>query len=194
MSCIEEEFLQDRIIYISGQLNVNMSDNVIKTLLYLDKKNPGKEIKIYINCSPGGEVYAGLAMIDTINAIKSPVSIVVMGYVASMASVLLSCGTKGKRYIQRGARVMIHQVSSGVNGKNDDIQVAAENTKYLNDYLMNMLAKNCNKTIDTVKNDCRVDYWMSAKEAINYGIVDEIITETDKKETSDKITDEDLEW
>lgn len=75
-------------------------------------------------------MYAGLAMIDTINAIKSPVSIVVMGYVASMASVLLSCGTKGKRYIQRGARVMIHQVSSGVNGKNDDIQVAAENTKY----------------------------------------------------------------
>lgn len=193
MDSIEEEFLKDRIIYISGDVCVKMSDYVIKSLLYLDKKNPGKEIKLYVNCSPGGEVYAGLSMIDTINAISSPVSVVVMGYVASMASVLASCGTKGKRYIQKGARIMIHQVSSGVNGKNDDIQVAAENTRYLNDYLIDILAKNCGKQKDEVRNDCRLDYWMSADEAVKYGIVDEIIAESNKNDNTDD-TDDDLEW
>lgn len=177
---IEEEFLSDRIIYISGEVDVNMSNTVIQKLLYFEKESPGKEIKIYINCSPGGDVYAGLAMIDTMNYISSPISIVVMGYVASMASVLLSCGTKGKRFIQKGAHVMIHQVSSGVSGKNDDIQVVAKNTEKLNRYLLGILAKKCNKDYDSIVADCKVDYWMDSEEAVAYGIADTIIKEANK--------------
>lgn len=181
---IYKEFLDDRIIYISGQVNVNMSNDVVQKLLYFEKKSPGTEIKIYINCSPGGDVYAGLAMIDTMRYITSPISIVAMGYVASMASVLLSCGTKGKRFIQKGAHVMIHQVSSGVQGKNDDIQVAEKNTERLNTYLLNLLAENCGKTYEVLKEDCRNDYWMDSSEAVEYGIADNIIEPTEKKEAA----------
>lgn len=194
---ITEEFLKDRIIYISGEVNVEMSDHVIQLLLYLDKKAPGKEIKIYINSSPGGQVRPGIGMIDTIRTIKSPVSVVAIGYVASMASVLLSCGDKGKRFIQKGAQVMIHQVSSGIGqSKNEDIQVMARNTDNLNKYLIGLLAENCGKTYEEVQNDCRTDYWMTAEEAVKYGIVDEIIMETDKSKTADNqvITEADLDW
>lgn len=192
---VAKEFLKDRIIYISGEVNVEMSDYVIRLLLYLDKKAPGKEIKIYINSSPGGQVRPGIGMIDTIRTIKSPVSVVAIGYVASMASVLLSCGDKGKRFIQKGAQVMIHQVSSGIErSKNEDIQVMARNTDNLNKYLITLLAENCDKTYEEVLNDCRTDYWMTAEEAVRYGIVDEIIQETDKATNDNAITEDDLDW
>lgn len=192
---VAKEFLKDRIIYISGEVNVEMSDYVIRLLLYLDKKAPGKEIKIYINSSPGGQVRPGIGMIDTIRTIKSPVSVVAIGYVASMASVLLSCGDKGKRFIQKGAQVMIHQVSSGIGrSKNEDIQVMARNTDNLNKYLITLLAENCGKTYEEVLNDCRTDCWMTAEEAVKYGIVDEIIQETDKASNDDVITESDLDW
>ena len=187
MGIIDQAFLNDRVIYVSGEVNDNMSDDVVRQLLYLENEKPGEEIKLYINASPGGSVYAGLSIVDTMNLIISPVSTFCLGYNASMASVIFSNGTKGKRYMLPNSNIMIHQVSSGTEGKSDDIMIAARNTANLNHRMLSLLAKNCGKTYKRMKKDCSHDYWMNAKQAVAYGIADAIIGEEKEEEVADAL-------
>lgn len=165
--------LEDRIIFISGEITDNSANIVISELLYLDSLN-NNDISIYIN-SPGGSVSAGLAIYDTINYIKSDVSTICVGTSASMAAFLLSSGKKGKRYALANSEVMIHQPLGGVQGQATEIKIAAEHILKLKDKLNKILAHNTGKDIFVIEKDTDRDNFMSAKEALNYGIIDKIL-------------------
>lgn len=174
MTNISEELLNDRIVFFVGEVDDQSCADIIQRLLYLNKKDQKRPIHLYI-MSPGGSVVAGLAVIDTIKLITAPVYTYCLGQTASMGAVLLSAGEKGHRYITQNSEVMIHQISWGVKGKNEDIQVVAEVSRRKNKLLFQMLADNCNKPIAKIYNDCRNDYYMSAEHAIEYGIADKIL-------------------
>lgn len=165
--------LEDRIIFISGEITDNSANIVISELLYLDSLN-SKDISIYIN-SPGGSVSAGMAIYDTINYIKSDVSTICVGIAASMGAFLLSSGKKGKRYALANSEVMIHQPLGGAQGQATEIKIAAEHILKLKDKLNKILAHNTNKDIFIIEKDTDRDNFMSAKEALNYGIIDKIL-------------------
>ncbi len=166
--------LKNRIVFLGGDVTSDTANIIIAQLLFLEKEDPEKEIQFYIN-SPGGSVYAGLAIYDAMNLVKCPVSTTCIGMAASMGAVLLSAGEKDKRYILPNSRVMIHQVSSGFRGTLSDINIQAKETNTLMDRLMEIMSKNTNKSIEQVREDCERDLWMSAEEALAYGIVDKII-------------------
>jgi ATP-dependent Clp protease protease subunit len=147
---------------------------VIDRLLYLDMIEPGKEISFIIN-SPGGYVTSGMAIYDTMKAIKSPVSTVCMGFAASMGSILLSAGEKGKRYIYPHAKVMIHQPSGGAQGQSSDIEIQAREILKTKEISARILAENCGQTFEKVMKDFDRDHWMDAAESVAYGIVDKAI-------------------
>ena len=170
---IYSRLLKDRIIFISGEINDNLSNSVIAQLLYLDSIST-EDISIYIN-SPGGVITSGLAIYDTINIIKSDVSTICLGIAASMGAFLLSCGTKGKRFILPNADVMIHQPLGGAEGQATDIKIAADRILCLRSRLNNILSKNTGKSLKQIEKDTERDNYLNALEAINYGIVDEII-------------------
>lgn len=165
--------LKDRIIFIYGEIDDVSSNIVISELLYLDSLNHN-DISIYIN-SPGGSVTAGLAIMDTMNFIKSNVSTIVIGMAASMGAFLLSCGTKGKRYALENAEIMIHQPLGGASGQATDIKIAAERIIKIKNKLNKILANNTSKSYRKISNDTDRDYYMDAKEALKYGIIDKII-------------------
>jgi ATP-dependent Clp protease protease subunit len=176
MKKMEKLFLEKRAIYLWGGVDDKSARDIVSKLLLLDADKPGKEIKLYIN-SPGGVVTSGMVIYDTIQLISSPVSTICMGLAASMGSILLSVGTKGKRFIYPHGEVMIHQPSLGgyFQATSADIEIHAlqmEKTKLLG---AQILAKNCGKTVEQVLKDFDRDYWMDAKEAIAYGIVDGLI-------------------
>jgi ATP-dependent Clp protease protease subunit len=176
MKKMEKLFLEKRAIYLWGGVDDKSARDIVSKLLLLDADKPGKEIKLYIN-SPGGVVTSGMVIYDTIQLIQSPVSTICMGLAASMGSILLSVGTKGKRFIYPHGEVMIHQPSLGgyFQATSADIEIHAlqmEKTKLLG---AQILAKNCGKTVEQVLKDFDRDYWMDAKEAIAYGIVDGLI-------------------
>ena len=178
--------LENRIILFTGEVNAQSADLIIRQILYLDNQNNKKDINLYLNCCPGGSVNAGLSIIDTMNSVKSDVATVCMGMCASMGATILSAGTKGKRFILPNAEVMIHQVSSGTEGTNADIQIAAAHTKKLNSRLFKMIADNCNQPLEKIYDDCNRDFWMNSEEAIEYGIVDKIIyPKEDNKDKED---------
>ena len=166
--------LKDRIILLNGEINDNTSNIVISELLYLDSINH-KDINIYIN-SPGGSITSGMAIYDTMNYIKSDVSTICVGMAASMAAFLLSSGKKGKRYILPNSEVMIHQPLGGASGQATEIKIAANRILKLKDKLNNILSKNTGKDLNTIENDTERDYFMDSDEAVNYGIVDKILT------------------
>ena len=170
---IYSKLLKDRIIFISGEINDSLANSVIAQLLYLDSIG-NEDINIYIN-SPGGVITSGMAIYDTINYIKSDVCTICLGIAASMAAFLLSSGPKGKRFILPNADVMIHQPLGGAEGQASDIQIAAERIISLKNRLNNILVKNTGKSIEQINADTDRDNYLSAEDAINYGIVDKII-------------------
>ncbi|MCI8461018.1 MAG: ATP-dependent Clp protease proteolytic subunit [Bacilli bacterium] len=169
---IFSKLLNNRIIFISGEIDDSLSNSVVAQLLHLDSINHD-DISIYIN-SPGGSVSSGLAIYDTINFIKSDVSTVCVGIAASMGAFLLSSGTKGKRFILPNADVMIHQVLGRSEGQASDIKIATDRILDLKNRLNKILAKNTGKSIKTIEKDTDRDNYLSAKEAIAYGLVDKI--------------------
>jgi ATP-dependent Clp protease protease subunit len=165
--------LEDRIILLCGEIDDNLANIIVAQLLYLDSLN-NENINLYIN-SPGGAVTAGLAIYDTINYIKSDVSTICVGLAASMGAFLLSSGTKGKRYSLPNADILIHQPSGGSQGQASDMKIAAEHILKVRDRLNKILAKNTGKKIDQIANDVERDYYLTAEEAIDYGIIDKLL-------------------
>lgn len=170
---IYSRLLKDRIILINGEIDDNSSNCIVAQLLYLDSIN-NDDISIYIN-SPGGVVTAGMAIYDTMNFIKSDVSTICIGMAASMAAFLLSSGTKGKRYCLPNSEVMIHQPLGGVQGQATEIKIAAERILKLKEKLNKILAKNTGKNIKEIEKDTERDYFLSAYDAVNYGLIDKVL-------------------
>jgi ATP-dependent Clp protease protease subunit len=170
---LEKYFFDSRSIYLWGVVDDKSAKDVVSKMLLLDKDKPGEEIKFYIN-SPGGVVTSGMVMYDTMRMIKSPVSTICMGLAASMGSILLSGGVKGKRFIYPHGEVMIHQPSLGgqFQGVSADLEIQAKQTQRVKEIGAKILAVNCGKTVEQIMKDFDRDYWMDAKEAIEYGIVD----------------------
>ncbi len=165
--------LKDRIIFLSGEVNDATASIIVSELLYLDAQSH-EDIYLYIN-SPGGSVTSGLAIYDTMNYIKSDVRTIVIGMAASMGAFLLSSGTKGKRSALKNAEVMIHQVLGGASGQATDIKIHAEHILKIKDKLNKILADNTNQNLNKIIKDCERDNFMSADEALDYGLIDEII-------------------
>lgn len=170
---IYSRLLKDRIIFLSGEITDEVANTIVSELLYLDSINHN-DISLYIN-SPGGSITSGMAIMDTMNYIKSDVSTICIGMAASMAAFLLSCGEQGKRYILPNAEVMIHQPLGGVNGQATEIKIAAERILKLKDKLNKLLAKNTKQDLEKIQIDTERDYFMNANEALEYGIVDKIL-------------------
>ncbi len=171
----DKKFLEDRKVFLWGAVTDETSKYVVDRLLYLEGQEPGKEIKLYIN-SPGGIVTSGMVMMDVMQMISSPVSTICMGLAASMGSLLLSQGEKGKRFIFPNGRVMIHQPSiGGAQGSASDLAITAREIKRTKALGAQILADNCGQTFDKVMKDFDRDYWMTAKESVEYGIVDGIL-------------------
>jgi len=173
---LEKYFFEKRAVHLWGVVDDKSAKEVVTKLLLLDTDKPGVEIKFYIN-SPGGVVTSGMVMYDTMRMLKSPVSTICMGLAASMGSILLSGGVKGKRFIYPHGEVMIHQPSIGghIQGVSADLEIQAIQTKKVKEIGARILAQNCGKTIDQIMKDFDRDYWMDAKEAMEYGIVDGIV-------------------
>lgn len=172
---IYSRLLEDRIIFLNEDVNEHTASVVVAQLLHLANEDPSKDISLYIN-SPGGSVYDGLAIFDTMNFIKSDVATYGIGLQASMGAFLLAAGAKGKRYLLPNARVMIHQPSSGTQGKVTDQEITLREALALKEKLAAIMAKNTGQKLDKVKADMERDFWMGAEEAQKYGIVDEVIT------------------
>ena len=177
MKKLEKLFFERRMVYLWGVVNDKSAREVVTKLMLLDADRPGEEIKFYIN-SPGGVVTSGMVIHDTMQLIKSPVTTICMGLAASMGSILLSAGTKGKRAIYPHGEVMIHQPSLGgyYQATSADIEIQANQIRKTKELGARILADNCGKTIEQIMKDFDRDYWMNAKEAVNYGIVDTILT------------------
>lgn len=171
---IFSRLLKNRIILISGEINDSVSSSVIAELLYLDSINHD-DISIYIN-SPGGSVSSGLAIYDTINFVKSDVSTICVGMAASMGAFLLSSGKKGKRFALPNSEIMIHQPLGGAEGQATEIKIVCEHILKLKNKLNKILSKNTGKNIKTIEKDTERDNYMSSNDALNYGLIDKIIT------------------
>jgi ATP-dependent Clp protease, protease subunit len=172
---IEKKLLEQRKIFLWGVVDDDSAKHVIDRLFYLELEHPNKEITLYIN-SPGGMVTSGFAIHDAMKAITSPVSTVCMGLAASMGSILLSAGEKGRRFVYPYARVMIHQPSGGAQGTSADIEIATREILKIKELGAKVLAENCNQTFDRVMKDMNRDYWMNSEESVAYGIVDGVLT------------------
>lgn len=170
---IYSRLLKDRIIILSGEIDDARANTVVAELLYLDSLN-NDDISIYIN-SPGGSVTAGMAIYDTMNFVKSDISTICVGMSASMAAFLLSSGTKGKRKALPNSEVMIHQPLGGAQGQATEIKIAAERILKLREKLNLLLSKNTNKDLKIIERDTERDYFLSAKEALEYGLIDEVL-------------------
>ncbi|WKB82113.1 ClpP family protease [Cellulophaga omnivescoria] len=170
---IDEKLLNERKVFLWGMVNDDSAKHVIDRLLYLDLQG-NEEIQLVIN-SPGGYVTSGFAIYDTIKSLKSPVSTVCTGLAASMGSILLSVGAKGRRFIQPHAQVMIHQPSGGAGGQASNIEIQAKEIIKTRELSAKILADNCGQDFDKVMKDFDRDYWMNAEESVAYGIVDGII-------------------
>lgn len=173
---IFSRLLKERIIFLNGQVEDNMANLICAQLLFLESDNPDKDISLYIN-SPGGSVTAGMSIFDTMNFIKPDVSTVCMGQACSMGSFLLSAGAKGKRFSLPNSRVMIHQPLGGFQGQASDIQIHAKEILTIKEKLNKVLSANTGKTLKQIEKDTDRDNFMSAIEAKEYGIVDEVISE-----------------
>ena len=176
MKKLEKQFFESRSIYLWGAVDDKTAKEVTTKMLLLEADKPGEEIKFYIN-SPGGVVTSGMVIYDTMKLIKSPVSTICMGLAASMGSILLSGGVKGRRFIYPHGEVMIHQPSLGghIQGVSVDLEITARQTRRVKEIGARILAENCGKKMEQVMKDFDRDYWMDAKESIDYGIVDEVI-------------------
>lgn len=184
---IYSRLLKERVIFLIGQVEDHMANLVIAQLLFLESENPDKDIHLYIN-SPGGVVTSGFAIYDTMQFIKPDVSTLCIGQAASIAALLLAGGAKGKRYCLQNSRVMIHQPHGGYQGQATDIVIHAKETTLIRERLNQILAKHTNKPTEQIMQDTERDYFFSGPEAIEYGLVDEVLESRilDKKEKIDK--------
>ncbi|MEA3512493.1 MAG: ATP-dependent Clp endopeptidase proteolytic subunit ClpP [Campylobacterota bacterium] len=171
---IYSRLLKDRIIMLSGEVNDQVASTVVAQLLFLEAEDPEKDIYLYIN-SPGGVVTAGMSMFDTMNYIKPDICTICIGQAASMGAFLLSAGAKGKRFALPNARIMIHQPSGGAQGQSTDIQIQAQEIQRLKDNLNQLLSDHTGQEFSKVEQDTERDNFMSADEAMEYGIVDKVI-------------------
>ena len=183
---IYSRLLKDRIIFLGGPIDDNVANVVVAQLLFLESEDPDKDIYLYIN-SPGGVVTAGLAIYDTMQYIKPDVSTICIGQAASMGSLLLTAGAKGKRFALPNSRIMIHQPLGGAQGQSTDIQIQAREIQRIRDVINDIIVTATGKTLEEVNNDTERDNFMTAEEAKAYGLVDEVITRPKKsKKTESK--------
>ena len=173
---IFSRLLNDRIIMLSEEVNDTTASLVVAQLLYLESQDPEKDISLYIN-SPGGSITAGMAIVDTMNYIKCDVSTICIGMAASMGAFILSCGQKGKRYALPNSEVMIHQPLGGIGGHTQatDMKIHTERILKMKDKLNGMLAANTGQPLETIQNDTERDNFMSAEEALEYGLIDKVV-------------------
>jgi ATP-dependent Clp protease, protease subunit len=174
----DKKFIEQRKVFLWGAVDDRSAKDITARLLYLEAIDPGKEIKFYIN-SPGGVVTSGMVIYDTMQMISSPVSTICMGMAASMGSILLSGGEKGKRFIYPHGEVMIHQPSGGGQGTSADLEIMAEQIRKIKALGAQILANNCGQTFEKVMKDFDRDYWMDAEESVKYGIVDGVMSKID---------------
>lgn len=175
---IYSRLLKDRIIFLGTEINDNVANAIVAQLLFLEAEDPEKDITMYIN-SPGGVVTSGMAIYDTMNYIKPDVQTVCIGQAASMGAFLLSAGVKGKRFALPNSRVMIHQPLGGAQGQATDIEIQAKEILKIKDKLSEILAQNCGKTKEEVLRDTERDNFMTAQEALDYGIIDKVFVKRD---------------
>ena len=173
---IYSRLLKDRIIFMGEQVHDDMANIVIAQMLFLESEDPGKDINIYIN-SPGGSVTAGLAIYDTMQYIKPDVATICMGQASSMGALLLAAGAKGKRYALPHSRVMIHQPLGGVQGQATDIDIQAKEILKIRDLVHRILTKHTGQPMKKIREDTERDYFMDSQEALEYGLIDKVITE-----------------
>lgn len=171
---LDLKFLDERKVFLWGGVDDDTAKHIIERLMYLEIAGPGKEITFYIN-SPGGYVTSGMAIYDTMKSISSPISTVCLGLAASMGSILLSGGTKGKRFVYPYSRVMIHQPSGGAQGTTSDIEIQTREIIKTREIGAKILADNCNQPFEKVMKDFNRDFWMAADESVAYGIVDGVL-------------------
>jgi ATP-dependent Clp protease protease subunit len=179
---IYSRLLKDRIVFLGTPVDDDVANVVIAQLLFLESEDPDKDISLYIN-SPGGVVSAGMAIFDTMQYVKPQVSTICLGQAASMGAFLLAGGAPGKRFALPNARVMIHQPSGGAGGQATDIEIAARQILLLKKRLNELLARNCKQPLERIEKDVERDYWMSAAESKDYGLIDEVIA---SKKAADK--------
>ena len=171
---IYSRLLKDRIIFLGTEINDNVANAIVAQLLFLEAEDPEKDITMYIN-SPGGVVTAGMAIYDTMNYIKPDIQTICVGQAASMGAFLLSAGAKGKRFSLENSRIMLHQPLGGTQGQAADIEIHAKEILRLKKKLSEILAENCGKTVEEVYRDTDRDNFMSAEEAVEYGLIDKVI-------------------
>ena len=176
---IFSRLLKDRIIMLSGEINDTVSNLVVAQLLFLESEDPDKDIYLYIN-SPGGSITSGMAIYDTMQYIKPDVSTICIGMAASMGSFLLSSGAKGKRFALPNSEIMIHQPLGGFQGQATDFDIHAKRILKIKESLNKILSENTNQPIEKIKSDVERDYFMTADEAMNYGLVDKVMTKNEK--------------
>ena len=172
---IYSRLLKDRIVMLGTPINDDVANTIIAQLLFLESEDPDKDINLYIN-SPGGVVTSGLAIYDTIQFMKAPVSTICVGQAASMGAVLLTAGAKGKRFALPNARIMIHQPSGGAQGQATDIEIQAKEILKIRERLNQILANHTGQPLDKIADDVERDYFMSSEESMKYGLIDEILT------------------
>lgn len=171
---IYSRLLKERIIFLGGPIIDPVANSVIAQLLFLDHQDSKKDIKLYIN-TPGGSVTAGLAVYDTMQHVKAPVSTICVGIAASMGAVLLAAGQKGKRFILPNSEILLHQVMGGVEGQAVEIEITARHIIKIKDKINHMLAKHTGQSLEKIAKDTDRDFWLDAKEAKDYGLIDEIV-------------------
>lgn len=171
---IYSRLLKDRIIFLSGEVEDNMANTIVAQMLFLEAEDPDKDIYLYIN-SPGGVVTAGMAIYDTMQYIKPDVSTICIGQAASMGSLLLTAGAKGKRFALPNARIMIHQPLGGARGQSTDVQIQAKELLRIRQMLNEILSQRTGKSLEQIESDTERDNFMSAAEAVEYGLVDKVI-------------------
>ncbi len=176
---IFSRLLRERIIFLGSEIDDEVANSIVAQLLLLDSENNEKDIMLYIN-SPGGVITAGMAIYDTMNLIKSDVATICLGDAASMGAFLLCSGTKGKRMALPNSRIMIHQPLGGAKGQATDIEIEAKEIMRMKHMLIDIIAKNSGQPYDKVKEDCERDHFLSAQEALEYGLIDKIVEKTHK--------------
>ncbi len=181
---IYSRLLNDRIVFLGEEITRDSANLVIAQLLHLESQDPDKDINLYID-SPGGEVYAGLGILDTMNFIKPDVATICVGMAASMASVLLAAGTKGKRMALPNSMILIHQPSSGAQGQQTEIEIAAQETKWIRGHMDELLSQYTGQPVEKIHADTERDNYMRAQQAMEYGLVDRVITSRTEQTTAE---------
>ncbi len=177
---IYSRLLKDRILFVTGEIDMGLANSVIAQLLFLQSQDDTKDIKLYVN-SPGGHVESGLAIIDTMNHIKCEVSTICVGWAASMGAMILASGTKGKRFALANAEIMIHQPWGGVQGQASDIEITAKKILRTRQKLAEMLVEASGNSMEKIERDMDRDYWLTSEEAKSYGLIDKVIGKAPSK-------------